>query len=345
MDNIIDNERMMKHRLFKIMAATAVIANSIGFISNWVIFGMVVPTIICMLSVGLMVLMAVAGWNSKRWNRCMLIILFVLNGIEFPYLFYTYGCRTIPYFVLGFAGAIIYTERAKRLFLAGVMAVYDVTFIVFSYKSNPALWVLSEGNDMMSTICSLLIVMGSIYTMISLWGNFNKEQNAELVALNKELKRISELDALTKVYNRHFLTKYLERMIKKADVSFAVVLIDIDNFKHINDCYGHVSGDEVLVKLCGIIEAEIGKNNILARFGGEEFLMVFESPNKMELEVKLQNIADRFWQFGIDQYNEGFSFSGGVTYYNREDELNKLYNNVDEKLYTAKRNGKNQVIW
>lgn len=79
------------------------------------------------------------------------------------------------------------------------------------------------------------------------------------------------LDPLTKLYNRRFLTEHLDEKITRGDNEFAVALLDIDDFKKINDTYGHVYGDETLTSFAKIMMKHMEGQGIAARFGGEEF--------------------------------------------------------------------------
>lgn len=196
-----------------------------------------------------------------------------------------------------------------------------------------------------STFCSLFIVLMTIYYVISLWEQSKQESEKELLKLNEELKHMAQIDALTKVYNRHYLTEYLEMLIAEPDASFGAALIDIDDFKIINDTYGHVFGDEVLVTLCEIMKSEINNTDIIARYGGEEFIIIFKNSDQKDIEKKLKVIAEKFKSFSMKRKNKKFTFSGGVDFYNKENKIIKIYNKVDKKLYEAKNRGKNMIVW
>lgn len=94
------------------------------------------------------------------------------------------------------------------------------------------------------------------------------------------------LDPLTKLYNRRFLTEHLDEKITRGDNEFAVALLDIDDFKKINDTYGHVYGDETLTSFAKIMMKHMEEQGIAARFGGVE---VFQQEDRI---MKLFNAAD-----------------------------------------------------
>lgn len=171
-----------------------------------------------------------------------------------------------------------------------------------------------------------------------------EDLNRLLYNEKQKLERLSITDGLTDIFNRRFITSYLEREIKKArenNKKLTAVLIDIDNFKTLNDTYGHLFGDYVLKRISKTIANNLRETDVVGRYGGEEFLIVF--PNS-DLEDGY-NIAERIrreicrlqWQNNIQ-----VTISGGVAELNN-DQLFELLKKADELLYKAKEIGKNRI--
>ncbi|MBB6062497.1 two-component system cell cycle response regulator [Thermosipho japonicus] len=157
-----------------------------------------------------------------------------------------------------------------------------------------------------------------------------------------------EIDNLTQVFNKQFIISKLNELLKmhrRQNLPLSVVMIDIDDFKKINDTYGHVKGDEVLKQFAKLIKEGLRESDYLGRYGGEEFLVIFPATSCFDAKKVMERILDK-----VNKYNwkeelgiEKVTFSAGVCC-----DLSKtvlgLINMADEKLYRAKRNGKNQVV-
>ena len=147
-------------------------------------------------------------------------------------------------------------------------------------------------------------------------------------------------DELTKVYNR----KYLTKVIKNISEQKCVILFDIDHFKHINDTYGHPTGDKVLTHLANILKQHTRKDDIIIRAGGEEFLVLLDGVKECEIA---KEIAEKIRKAVEESEVEGIklTISGGVCCgkVENEDEFQLLYKKVDTALYVAKESGRNQI--
>jgi len=125
----------------------------------------------------------------------------------------------------------------------------------------------------------------------------------------------------------------------------SVIIADIDDFKQINDHFGHKMGDDVLKKVSMILKSSVRKVDYVGRFGGEEFLIV--SPQtKLENAITLAERIRRIVEgIKIEGLNKSLTLSFGVSSFKKNEDLDKLVNEADEALYRAKRAGKNCVKW
>ena len=164
--------------------------------------------------------------------------------------------------------------------------------------------------------------------------------------LTDKIKRLSEEDYLTKLNNRRKIHEILENEIsrsKRYNSTFAVILLDIDNFKNTNDQFGHNAGDQVLVQISGIIKKTIRESDIASRWGGEEFLVFCPHTNidgAFSLAEKLRNNIEKN-EFGDVGYKTS---SFGVAQIEHADTVQSLIQRADEALYSAKNSGKNMVM-
>jgi diguanylate cyclase (GGDEF)-like protein len=173
------------------------------------------------------------------------------------------------------------------------------------------------------------------------------EAHALLAIKNKELMEINRHDELTKVFNRSHLNHVLAEQIynmERYHSLFSVVLLDIDDFKKINDNYGHLVGDAVLIEMAQLVSNNIRQFDCFGRWGGEEFMIITphvksEAETKYFVEKLCNIIANH--DFSIVGH---CSCSLGVTHCSSTDTMISVVKNADDALYFAKANGKNQVV-
>jgi len=166
--------------------------------------------------------------------------------------------------------------------------------------------------------------------------------------LYNQLKEISSRDPLLGIYNRrHFFNVVEEKINENPSIRFAVVMMDIDDFKKINDMYGHQFGDEALIETSRIISEGIGKNDIVARYGGEEIVIYIEDVDgKEEAIKKVEDIRVRLCDNIVHcgSYNKNITASFGISYYPYDSaDLQEVLSIADIMMYNAKKAGKNRV--
>jgi len=167
---------------------------------------------------------------------------------------------------------------------------------------------------------------------------------AELEESVKVVSTKAEMDALTKLANRMSLDQALAEQITEAEKArvFSAILIDIDHFKQINDSYGHLAGDHVLVRTAEILNEQLRSNDLLGRWGGEEFLVLVSDADADSAQVvaeKLRAALDAAEFDGAGHVTASF----GVAEYRRGDTAASLVARADAALYVAKRSGRNCV--
>ena len=157
----------------------------------------------------------------------------------------------------------------------------------------------------------------------------------KLMKYNKELQRAANTDMLTKLWNRLFLMQYMEKKVASPDIFMSIAIGDIDFFKKVNDTYGHECGDEVLRTLAAVFKKEMEGHGVVARWGGEEFIFVFEGVNGDEAMVLLDHLQ-RVVRDTVINY-EGLQLKVTMTFglveYNTKLRLDENINIADERLY------------
>lgn len=175
-----------------------------------------------------------------------------------------------------------------------------------------------------------------------------QHQNKVLRELNRILEEQSIKDPLTNMYNRRYtIERIKEEMIKyeRYNKTFSIMISDIDFFKQVNDTYGHSVGDQVLVEISYLFRTNLRKQDIISRWGGEEFLILLldtKEAGSLIITKKILEIVDNY-EFKIDTASFNLTMSIGVSTFTGEETLEQLIKYADEALYYSKNNGKNQV--
>ena len=174
----------------------------------------------------------------------------------------------------------------------------------------------------------------------------------ELKILNKKLEeKFTELeykasyDSLTNIFNRRKFEEIFTNEITRAKRYFqplSIILLDIDYFKKVNDTYGHKTGDDVLISLSNILKNSIRSLDILARWGGEEFIIIFPNTSKENATLKAEKIRKSIEE-KIMIKKKKITCSLGVTSFIKEDTKDSMFLRVDEALYLAKNSNRNNV--
>ncbi len=163
--------------------------------------------------------------------------------------------------------------------------------------------------------------------------------------MNQDLQHIATIDKLTGIYNRHkfeeLFTLESERS-RRFSQPLSLILIDIDNFKSVNDTYGHDIGDEVLKILTTVVQENIRKIDIFARWGGEEFLILSPTTNLDNIQILAEKLRMAVKHTPFPKVDH-ITISLGISTFNTDDTFADLFKRVDQGLYYAKEHGRNQV--
>lgn len=161
-----------------------------------------------------------------------------------------------------------------------------------------------------------------------------------------KLEILSLTDPLTKAYNRRYMTEKLEEEIERAkrnNSTFSIIMVDIDHFKRINDNFGHNMGDLVLQKVTEMIKNRIRKIDVLARWGGEEFLILLLDTPVDKAVVLAEELRQKLSLMEIPKV-QAVTASFGVAGYCLGDNIDTLVKRADDMMYKAKREGRNKVV-
>jgi len=177
------------------------------------------------------------------------------------------------------------------------------------------------------------------------------KRELQIQKLQDELKLLASTDPMTQLYNRRHFTQLSNQTINLArrnNQTISLIMLDIDKFKDINDTHGHQIGDEVIVSLSNILKQNTRKDDIICRYGGEEFVIMLPNSsldNTYKIAEDIREKVEKFYLEITKDVQLNFTISSGVSELSLEKEntLEIALKNADDALYKAKESGRNKV--
>ena len=160
------------------------------------------------------------------------------------------------------------------------------------------------------------------------------------------IQKLSQVDPLTNLFNRRSINQCLEQLDSAQKSNYALVLLDLDHFKRINDQYGHNKGDETLILVSDILSQHLRGSDVVGRFGGEEFILVLQNSNleqSMQVAERCRKAIEEIELFSDDGRQIYVTASFGIAISSPELRPQQLLSHADQALYAAKAGGRNRV--
>lgn len=284
----------------------------------------------------------------------LLFILFILSHITDEknhsiVLILNYAFLTISYFFAIFIDVLQKTPTATTicvLLVALPLIFIDRPFREFFFYTFISLLFNLEVIFIKKIPTFSIDILNSISFLIVgqfLGYNYNKIMLKNIIN-NKLLENQRDTDTLTALYNKGAIENKAVNFLQKMDVTASMLVIDLDDFKKVNDNYGHSVGDEILVKVGKVLLSLFRSSDLISRFGGDEFIVFLPmTENKEILKKKAEQILDGVSKIRIEQdpnYRPHICI-GIATYPHDGDNYENLFKNADSAMYKVKHNGKN----
>ncbi|AEN67184.1 diguanylate cyclase (plasmid) [Enterobacter soli] len=304
-----------------------------------------------------------SGWGAESLSTGIIILptmlLWEINAEKLtrkiktpPAIFMIFMLTVITYFDDG----INITLILPALLLCAVIYPLRLSLVITSITGLFLIYMVSSGvikmnsfgnlNGTFSGLDSYRIAISSIIGAATLCAvSASKNQR-----IKKEISEQLLIDELTGVYNRRYLLNKLNNKINPKKGNFlSLAVIDVDNFKEVNDVYGHLAGDKIIKLLAILIKSNFG-GDIFCRYGGDEFIVIHENNDTKFVKEHFSNLNVLFDRC-IKTYNinANIGISIGISFQDADialdvDNIKTLISRADEALYKAKKNGKRQTV-
>lgn len=240
--------------------------------------------------------------------------------------------------MLVYAAVVLHIPSANLAAISFVSGLFNLMGVLF-YHQDLSFLKYEVINILVFVPLAFYLGILSNQNRILLWMNFKKQKN-----INDILEDISQKDQMTQFFHHEQILKLLSleiENVKQKQSELCVLILDVDDFKSINDSLGHLQGDKVLVEIAHTIQAQVREHDYIGRYGGEEFLILFTHTSFKDAKV----IADRILKSvqAIELVGCKLSLSGGLSQLN-DHSLDELIDEADKRLYQAKREGKNRIV-
>lgn len=296
-----------------------------------------------------------SGWSERFADPALTgaQILFGVLSVNWGYLICgpIRSVALLPLPLIFAFGAFSLGWRRIMQLTAVALASLLATILVLHSTRDGAAWSLDHVDLRLDTtnflmVMILLPALSLVAARLSELRSKLRSQREALTAALQEVERLATHDELTGLANRRHAQARLSQEQKRfvrTGRAFSVAIIDIDHFKSINDRLGHAGGDEVLKEFAHVAASTLRECDLLARWGGEEFLVIFPDTGGVDAQVSLQRLLEHM-RSRPDEAGAALSFSAGIAEYVAGDTLAGAISRADAGMYSAKHAGRDRVV-
>jgi diguanylate cyclase (GGDEF)-like protein len=289
---------------------------------------------------------------GPRWDRSLGGIQ-LLVGIVFMWLCYATAGPAAPATVIVVASHIVYAMFAMpprqvwqlvALSLGGLAGTMCVSHLLQPERYPP-------GEQLVSFLYASLVVVliARLAAIVARMNEGLRTQSRELAHALERVRQLATRDDLTQVHNRRHITELMgieQNQHERSGSSLCVALLDIDHFKAVNDNLGHQAGDEVLRRFAQATQLALRTSDLLGRWGGEEFIVVFPDTSLDDARVALQRVRDQLLRtdFHHGTVELRVTFSAGLVCIQPGENIEQAVERADQAMYRAKTRGRDCVV-
>jgi diguanylate cyclase (GGDEF)-like protein len=352
--NFARDTKQWNRRIINIFWVVVVLSFVIEFVnlflsersfSNFFIHYLLIPTLLLTLITSITEIIYYR--NSKYIDFIIIINATLLAGI----LVYVHSTIIVIWatFFLPSLVSIFYFRKNKIIFAFITSFVVYSLLVVLHSEINEKL-VLMDHFTMVALLgaCSFICI-GIMKRGAEIFDNLKEtlEIKQELIIRNTIMEKLSKTDALTGLYNHISFHEYLESILEQSNkyhIPIQLAIIDIDDFKKVNDIHGHRIGDIILERISSIIKENVNADDFVARYGGEEFVVLFVGKPFADTFNVVERIRVEVSRLTHEELgDQSVTISIGLNEYEIDTDNETLFKGADTLLYLSKKNGKNMT--
>lgn len=309
-------------------------------------------TYFSILCVVFFIIIAIFAKISHRYSICYFALCLATNVVLLPLLFFFCGgfnSGMVIYCLSGIFIASLHNRRKSQVFLVLVsLLVFELAFAL-AYLHPELISGVSYKVTVTDIMVSFMLMTVTIYAVSTYLLHVYQSERNKREQLIQKLEFISKHDPLTGIYNRRHFIKRLGEHIWPNRVGYFILMYDIDNFKAINDNYGHPFGDMILCDIANLAKSftNNSRDEMAIRYGGDEFIQVFQAENMDTALARANTLRESIAKLTFMKHPEiSITVSGGIVECadDKFTHQNKMLSFVDGLLFLAKQHGRNQII-
>ena len=339
----------LEKRITYAMVIIALAGELFGFTESLLLGLPLVAVILPLVSVFILLGLSIWGLKTKKIRLFSFLSISVMTLIIFPLMFFANAGLHggMPYyFLVGIVCTALALKGKPRIILF-IITIIEYIILFFLYRYFPEGFLsMTHEEAFVDQLSSLLITSGILFTFSYAVSSQNYHDRHTIQQLSMLYERQANTDELTGLYNRRYFNNFLKlAILTLGDTgSLHIAMFDIDDFKFVNDKYGHPFGDVILRKFANLLKTTEKNGTTVCRYGGEEFLLLIPKKDKNEALAIVEEILEETRTTIEIKDNRFITVSAGFMTCTEEMTYDLLLQEVDKKLYTAKSSGKNRVI-
>jgi diguanylate cyclase (GGDEF)-like protein len=354
---LLGQERLMRVRLVNTLLAIVVLLCASGLARFAVVTGLARPQLPhyllqAVVPFGLVVYVLIrTGWSERLQDPAMVMLqsCFALCTVTLAYAMVDpQGRGAALIFVATIVVFGMYTLTSRQALFIGFFAAGLLgSVIAVMSRVDPGYFPWREELVRFELLAATLPALTFTSRHIAAWREHLVREKRELNIALAKVQELATRDTLTGLVNRRHMQEMLEQEWHRQDRTrepFTVAMIDLDHFKRVNDQFGHSTGDEVLRNFARTAEEVLRNTDVIARWGGEEFLILFTNTTPTQAQPCLQRLSDRLAERQVPTLVPALriSFSAGIAQHHRGRPLEQTLERADSALYSAKMAGRNR---
>lgn len=281
--------------------------------------------------------------DAMLWFNLATVGLVCLDVI---YMGWDSGIQHFIFMLILFDLIFSYMSKATQCLIVVVLCCIRL-YLYYYCRVHKPIATITGTPDVFIQVLTTIIVFILLYVCGVMLSKDSQNMERKLTKYNEELEQIANTDTLTKLWNRMYLMHYMAEKVDASNGFISIAIGDIDFFKKVNDTYGHECGDEVLRSLARIFVEQMDGHGVVARWGGEEFIFVYEDVNGDEAKIKLAELqmAVKKAVIKYEDIELKVTMTYGLVEYDSALSLDENIKKADDRLYIGKQTGRDKIVY